>query len=62
MLSALNKPLFESLSLRVKTLFVNILFSLKSNKPKIKLALVNLNGLLKKVLGEDCFIGLELDA
>ena len=46
----------------MKDLFVFILLTLKSNKNKLRLAIVNFSSLTKGALGEDCMIGLEMDA
>jgi hypothetical protein len=62
MYNALAKSQFAALSERVKHLFVSILFAFKSNKPKIRLALVNFHGLVNGILGEDSLLGLELEA
>ena len=43
-------------------MFVTILFALKENRPKIRLAVINLNALLNRIVAEDSFIGLEIDA
>ena len=45
----------------MKNLFLEILFTLKRDKAKIRLAIINFNGMIKKTLGEDSMIGLELD-
>ena len=62
MLNALNREIFKDLSQNIKNLFVNIIFAFKSNRLKVKLALVNFNGLVNGVFGEDCMLGLELEA
>lgn len=62
MLRALERPVFSEVSPRLKTLFVSILFALKEQRNKVKLALVNFNGLVNRVVGEDSFIGLEIEA
>lgn len=41
---------------------MNILFAFKFNKMKAKLAIVNFHGLANGVLGEDCLLGLEIEA
>ncbi|CDW78104.1 transportin-serine arginine isoform a [Stylonychia lemnae] len=62
MAMALQKPVYSFLSERIRQLFINVLFSLKFFRPKIRLALVNMNGLVNGVIGEDSFIGLEIEA
>jgi len=46
----------------MKQLFVQILINLKEKRNLIKLAIVNMNGLVNGILGEDSFIGLELES
>lgn len=58
----LERQIFSELSPRIKQLFVTILFALKEQRPKIRLALINFNALLNRVVAEDAFIGLEIDA
>jgi len=38
------------------------MFALKGQRQKIRLALVNFNGLVNGILAEDSFIGLEIEA
>lgn len=38
------------------------MFALKENRTKVRLVLVNLNGLAEGVVREDSLIGLEMDA
>lgn len=62
MAQALSKDIFKSLSEQTRSVFINVLFAFKEARPKIRLALVNLNGLVTGILGEDCMFGLELEA
>ena len=62
MRESLNYPQFSSVSDKMKDLFIYILTTLKSSKNKLRLAIVNFSSLSKGVLGEDCMIGLEMDA
>jgi len=50
------------LSDTTKSLFINILWAFKGTKLKVRLALVNFNGLVNGVMGEDCMLGLEIEA
>ena len=54
--------MFSKISNNAKRALITIFFALKSNKQKIRLALVNLNGLVNEVLGEDSLLGLEMEA
>lgn len=46
----------------MKNVLVTLFFAFKNNKQKLRLVLVNLNGLTKKIVLEDSFIGLEMEA
>lgn len=58
----LQKSVYSSLTESQRILIIKIFFGLKNQKPKIRLALVNMNGFLSGQLGWDSFIGLEIEA
>jgi hypothetical protein len=60
--NVLNREQFNCLSTGMKDRLVKILFAMKMNKLKVRLALVNFHSLMKGESGEDVFLGLELDA
>ena len=59
---AMERDMFHGVSERAKKVVVEVLFGLKESKQKVRLVLVNLNGLVNGVIGEDSLIGLEMEA
>lgn len=59
---ALNSSAFASLTEKVKKTLIEILYALKEQLPKVKLCLVNMNGIAQGLVGEDSLIGLEMTA
>lgn len=47
---------------KARRTIIEVMFALKENRTKVRLVLVNLNGLAEGVVREDSLIGLEMDA
>lgn len=53
---------FATLGEKIRRTIVEILVGLKEIKLKVRLTLINLIGLTEKTVGEEAFLGLEMDA